>query len=172
MRALYIRPRAWRIKWKRATPVAISPLTAELIDYMSDATLPRSRQLNAEALLIDLLEPVRTATIDVRLPATGPARTVADAIMARPGDGSTLAHWGRRVGASERTLARAFLAGCGMSFGRWRTLARLQAALTRLGEGTPVSVVAREVGYDTASAFVAAFRRETGSTPAAYFRAD
>jgi len=33
-----------------------------------------------------------------------------------------------------------------------------------------VSAVARRAGYDTASAFVAAFRRETGLTPAAYFR--
>ena len=30
-------------------------------------------------------------------------------------------------------------------------------------------MVARHVGYQTPSAFVAAFRRETGLTPAAYF---
>ena len=30
-------------------------------------------------------------------------------------------------------------------------------------------MVARHVGYETPSAFVAAFRRETGLTPAAYF---
>jgi AraC-like DNA-binding protein len=30
--------------------------------------------------------------------------------------------------------------------------------------------VARRVGYDSDSAFVQAFRRETGVTPAAYFR--
>ena len=33
-----------------------------------------------------------------------------------------------------------------------------------------VSRVASRVGYETPSAFVAAFRRETGQTPAAYFR--
>jgi AraC-like DNA-binding protein len=33
-----------------------------------------------------------------------------------------------------------------------------------------VGNVARHVGYESASAFVAAFRRETGVTPAAYFR--
>jgi AraC-like DNA-binding protein len=57
-----------------------------------------------------------------------------------------------------------------MPFGRWRTLLRLQAALPAVAAGEPVSVAARRAGYDTASAFVAAFRRETGSTPAAYFR--
>lgn len=172
MQALYIRPQGCRIRWKQATAVAISPLTAELIGYLADRRLPRVRQLNAEAVLLDLLEPVRIATIEVRLPPAAPARIVADALMARPSDRSTLARWGRRVGASERTLARSFLAGCGMSFGRWRTLARLQSALPLLGAGAPVAAVAREVGYDTASAFVAAFRRETGVTPAAYFRSD
>ena len=34
----------------------------------------------------------------------------------------------------------------------------------------PAGWVASRVGYDTPSAFVAAFRRETGQTPAAYFR--
>jgi AraC-like DNA-binding protein len=34
----------------------------------------------------------------------------------------------------------------------------------------PVSAVARRAGYESDSAFVAAFRRETGMTPGAYFR--
>lgn len=81
----------------------------------------------------------------------------------------TLAEWGHTIGTSERTLARAFVAETGIPFGRWRTLLRLQAALPLLAAGDPVSRVAHRVGYETASAFVAAFRRETGITPAAYF---
>jgi AraC-like DNA-binding protein len=38
-----------------------------------------------------------------------------------------------------------------------------------LAAGEPVASVARHVGYESASAFVAAFRRETGRTPASYF---
>ena len=57
-----------------------------------------------------------------------------------------------------------------MTFGRWRTLVRLQAALPGLAAGKPVGVVARQVGYQLDSAFVAAFRRGTGRTPATYFR--
>jgi AraC-like DNA-binding protein len=74
------------------------------------------------------------------------------------------------VGASERPLARAFAAEAGVPFGRWRTLLRLQAALSMLAAGEPVSRVAGRVGYDTPSAFVAAFRRETGQTPGALFK--
>ena len=75
-----------------------------------------------------------------------------------------------RSGASGRTLARAFAAGTGLPFGRWRALLRLQAAMAALAAGEPVANVARHVGYESPSAFVAAFRRETGLTPAAYFR--
>jgi AraC-like DNA-binding protein len=74
------------------------------------------------------------------------------------------------VGASGRTLAREFVAEAGVPFGRWRTLLRLQAALSMLAAGQPVSRVAGRVGYENPSAFVAAFRRQTGLTPAAYFR--
>ena len=72
--------------------------------------------------------------------------------------------------ATMRSLARAFAAEAGVPFGRWRTLLRLQAALSMLAAGEPVSRVAGRVGYDTPSAFVAAFRRETGQTPGALFK--
>ncbi len=74
------------------------------------------------------------------------------------------------VGASSRTLARAFLGDTGLSFGRWRTLVRLQASLPYLAEQVPVSAVARRVGYRTTSAYVAAFRTHTGVTPGRYFQ--
>jgi AraC-like DNA-binding protein len=114
--------------------------------------------------------PVAMTAIDLRMPDDDRARQVALALLANPADKRALAEWGREAGASERTLARGFLAGTGIPFGRWRTLLRLQAALPALAAGDPVSAVARRAGYDTASAFVAAFRRETGLTPVAYFR--
>jgi AraC-like DNA-binding protein len=170
MRSLYVRPPLCPIRWTVPTPVAASPLLAELVGYLDDRTLSPSRRANAEAVLVDLLEPVEMSTIEVRMPADDRARAVADGLRADPADNRTLGQWGRQVGASERTLAREFLAGTGMTFGRWRTLLRLQAALPGLAAGRPVSAVARQAGYESGSAFVAAFRRETGSTPGAYFR--
>jgi AraC-like DNA-binding protein/quercetin dioxygenase-like cupin family protein len=174
MRTLYIRPGLFPVSWTetgRPTPVAASPLIAELIGYLGGSDLDQAQRAHAESLLADLLTPVPVTTIDVRLPSGQPARQVAEELRANPADQRTLREWGRHVGASERTLARAFAAGAGVPFGRWRALLRLQAALPMLAAGEPVSRVAGRVGYDTPSAFVAAFRRETGQTPAAYFRA-
>jgi len=170
MRSAYVRPAQCSIAWTEPTPVSASPLLAELIGDLEDPALDGQRRANAEAVLVDTLRPVAMTTIEVRMPADDRARQVADWISADPADGRTLAEWGRAVGASERTLARAFLADTGVSFGRWRTLLRVQAALVALADGEPVGNVARHVGYDSDSAFVQAFRRETGVTPAAYFR--
>jgi AraC-like DNA-binding protein len=170
MRALYVRPELCPISWPDPTPVGAPQLLAELIGYLGSQTLDQPRRARAEAMLVDLLEPVPMATIEVRLPADDRARDVARALGEDPADRRTLSEWGRHVGASERTLARAFQAETGVPFGRWRTMLRLQAALPALASGEPVGNIARLVGYETASAFVAAFRRETGLTPAAYFR--
>jgi AraC-like DNA-binding protein len=171
MRTLYVRPGLCPITWPDPAPIAASPLLAELIGYLEDPGLGPGRREHAEAVLVDLLQPVTMTTIELRLPADERARQVAQALTDNPADQRTLAEWGRHVGASARTLARGFVAGTGLAFGQWRARLRLQAALPSLAAGEPVGNVARQVGYESASAFVAAFRRTTGLTPAAYFRA-
>jgi AraC-like DNA-binding protein len=42
-------------------------------------------------------------------------------------------------------------------------------ALRLLAAGRPVTAVAFEVGYESASAFIAMFRRTLGTTPRRYF---
>ena len=128
-------------------------------------------QARAEALIFDLLEPAEVATIQITMPTDERALDVARALVSNPADPRNLAAWGRQVGASGRTLTRAFLADTGIPFARWRTSVRLQAAIPLLAAGEPVATVAGYVGYDTPSAFIAAFRRHTGVTPGAYFRA-
>lgn len=168
MRSVYVPPGLSPVNWAVPTVVAASPLLAEVIGYLS-GELTAAQRSHAEALLSDLLAPIPVTTLDVRFPGDPIAGPVARGLRDNPADQRTLAGWGRTVGASERTLARAFVTSTGMPFGRWRTLLRLQAALPLLAAGDAVGRVAPRVGYETPSAFIAAFRRETGVTPAAYF---
>jgi AraC-like DNA-binding protein/quercetin dioxygenase-like cupin family protein len=169
MRAVYLKPDLCPVSWQVCTPVSASLLLAEVIGYLGDPALDSQRRAHGETMLLDLLEPITMTAFDVRMPTDERARTVAQGLCDDPADGRTLAQWGRDVGASERTLARAFLADTGLPFGQWRGQLRLRAATVALATGEPVARVAREVGYESTSAFVAAFRRATGSTPAAYF---
>jgi AraC-like DNA-binding protein len=172
MRTAYVRPERCPITWSDCTPVAVSGLMAELLEYLMDEQLDPEHRAHAERVLVDLLEPVSVVSFDVRMPSEERSRRVADMLVEDPSDDRTLVQWGHEVGASGRTLARAFLAETSLPFSRWRSLLRLRTAMEALGEGKPVANVARSVGYESVSAFVASFRRETGITPAAYFKRD
>jgi AraC-like DNA-binding protein len=75
----------------------------------------------------------------------------------------------RRSGASRRTLERIFRADTAMSLGQWLRRQKLLHALRRLAAGEAVNAIAIELGYNSASAFIAMFRRELGHTPKRYF---
>jgi AraC-like DNA-binding protein/quercetin dioxygenase-like cupin family protein len=168
-RSLYLRPEAPTADLQTPTVIAVRRLLRELIVYLSSPSLATDARIRAEAVVFDLLEPVSVTTVELAMPSDDRARRVAEAIIADAADARTLQVWGRTVGASDRTLSRAFRAETGMSFGRWRTQARMLAALGHLAEGVPVTVVAHRVGYAAPSAFVAAFRRAFGVPPGAYF---
>jgi AraC-like DNA-binding protein len=90
------------------------------------------------------------------------------ALLAHPENDDNLDIWAERVSASSRTLSRLFQRETGLSFVAWRQQARLAEALSRLALGQPIAVVARQLGYASASAFTAMFRRSLGATPKIY----
>ncbi|MGW3866942.1 helix-turn-helix transcriptional regulator, partial [Streptomyces sp. NPDC005047] len=67
--------------------------------------------------------------------------------------------------SSRARPAGAFRTETGTSFARWVASVRAQHAVQLLSQGFEVDVVADAVGYRSASAFGAAFRRTTGTTP-------
>jgi len=170
MLSTYVDPADCPLAGDEPTVVTASGLLGELVARLARPDLPPDQRRRAEAVLWDLIVPLPVTTLSPPLPADERARRVADGLLADLTDGRSLDAWGRAVGASGRTLARLFAAETGMGFERWRTTARLAAALPLLAGGTPVGATARRVGYATPSAFVAAFRREIGTTPADYFR--
>ena len=70
------------------------------------------------------------------------------------------------AGLSPRTIQRLFLAETGLPFAQWRQRLRLLHGATALGEGKSVTEAGLEAGYAGTSAFIAAFRRHFGVTPA------
>lgn len=57
-----------------------------------------------------------------------------------------------------------------MSFVQWRNRVRLLRALVWLKEDRPVHDIALALGYGTASAFIAMFRKQIGFSPQRYRR--
>ncbi|MGX1837133.1 helix-turn-helix domain-containing protein [Streptomyces diastaticus] len=96
---------------------------------------------------------------------SGHALRVARALAHDPSDARELAAWAAQLHISAKTLQRDFQREFGMPYTRWRTRLRLSAARALLGT-EPVTRIARRVGYASPSAFVAAFAKEYGQTPA------
>ena len=113
MRSVYVPPVLSPVDWTAPTVVTASPLLAELITYLG-RELAATQRSHAEALLSDLLTPIPVTAFDVPFPGDQLAGPVARALRDNPADQRTLADWGRTVGASERTLARAFVASAGV----------------------------------------------------------
>ncbi len=96
-------------------------------------------------------------------------RVMEAALTKRPGNMRTLEDWATRLDCSPRTLARLFLKETGLSFHTWRDQIRTFAALPMMAENRPLSEIADELGYETAWAFTAMFKRVTGQLPSKYF---
>ena len=164
--ALAFDPRDCPVAWREPTALVITPLIRELVRHLArlDGPAAPERQ-RAEAVLFDLLEPAPATTIRVPMPTDDRLRAIVEGLLADPADGRDLARWAYDVGAGVRTVSRLFAAETGMTFGRWRTHARIRAAVTLLADGLPVGAVARRVGFKKPAAFAEAFRRVTGRPP-------
>ena len=92
-------------------------------------------------------------------------QAMCEALYAAPYLDQTLGDWSASLGLSEKTLTRVFSRETGFTFRAWRQRLRLLSALPLLEPRQRVPDVALACGYDSTSAFIAAFRKQTGLTP-------
>jgi len=174
VRMLYIRPRkrGGRSLPRDCSVLNVTPLLRELILRTVemgalDAAIAEHRRLIG--VILDELKVL--VAVPLQLPLPRDSRAARFAALANHDSGAippteTLL---RQSGASRRTMERLFRAETGMSLGQWQRRQTLLVALRRLAAGENVSGVAAQLGYNSASAFIAMFRRELGQTPKRYF---
>ena len=173
MRTLYVAPTAAPWLPPRCTVIEVSALLRELI--LEAMREPVEYRLDPRTTLVMglLLEDLRRAEmVPLRIPMPRDRRLLAlcRALLDRPESDASLDDWAARVHVSSRTLTRLFQQETGMGFVAWRQQVRLAEALARLAAGQAVGIVARDLGYASASAFSAMFRRALGATPRLYLR--
>ena len=175
MRNIYVAPAAAAGMPGDCRVIAVTPLLRALI--LAAVGLPRDYGLDGPegrlvSVLLDQIGCSPAAGLHLPMPRDRRLKVVTDGLIADPADERPLAAWATVAGASARTLARLFQTETGLSFRAWRRQLRLHEALSRLAAGEPVTSVAYAVGYDSPSAFIAMFRRATGTTPSRYFAAN
>lgn len=168
---LFVEPDAAAIMPGDCCTIAVTPLLRELM--LRTASLPPLYNMDGPdgrvvTVLLDELAAAPVEKLHFPMPQDPRLRKIVNAMMSKPDERPTIAEWGRRVGASERTLTRILRTETGMSFGRWRQQLHIQLALQHLAQGAAVQVVALDLGYESASAFITMFRKVLGKSPARY----
>lgn len=172
MRSIYVSPRALarrgRPRPDAVRTIAVAPLLRELILHVCRlGALDRrdAEQAPLIGVLIDQLAAAHDVQLALPTPRDPRARRFAELVTAAPGDPASIAMLARRAGASLRTIERCFLHETGVAVGDWRRRVRLFHALRLLEDGAPVTQVALDIGYASASAFSQAFARQFGRSP-------
>ncbi|PSJ48491.1 AraC family transcriptional regulator [Zobellella taiwanensis] len=172
IRSLYIEADA--LPARACQVVEISPLLRELILAFGGLAVEYD-ETGAEGrlvrVLLDQLAGASACDLVLPWPRDPRLQPLCRQLAAQPDCPLPLGHFSARLGLGEKTLSRAFLADTGMSFRQWRQRCRLLAALPLLERGERITDVALACGYDSLSAFIAAFRAWLGHTPGEHVRA-
>lgn len=148
--------------------IAVTKLLRELIIAVCKEPYDwelRGRGHFITELALDEIDRSTIIPVDLSLPQDARLRRVVDAIITNPADKRCFSEWSEIAGASERTLTRLFRSETGMNFRQWRQQARLTAAMNLLANGCTPLKAASITGFESQSAFGAAFRKFFGITP-------
>jgi AraC-like DNA-binding protein len=99
-------------------------------------------------------------------------RRMEQSLLKYSGASRTLADWASKLDMSPRTLTRLIRKETDLTFQAWRDQVRTFIAIPMLTEGKPLAEIADLLGYDTAWAFTAMFKRVTGKLPSQYSTAE
>jgi AraC-like DNA-binding protein len=119
------------------------------------------------ALQLITLDEVACAPI-MKLALTGPAHSGLQRVIQKhslDSEAIGLEKAARMAGMSRRGFCRRFKAETGLSYGQWMKRRRMMTGAALLQSGTSVMAAALEAGYESPSAFAAAFRAAFGNSP-------
>lgn len=156
-----------------ACALAVSPLVRAILDHLRLHAPASPRTESDERLLRVLVDHLGLAEcVGSYLP------TSEDPVLSRvlhdleqnPADNRSLPELAHAANTTERTLIRRCQRDLGMTLMAWRQRLRVVRAMPLLEAGQPVERIALDLGYASASAFIAMFRRLMDETPDEYRR--
>lgn len=170
MRSLYLEPHVVEWAEEHCMVLEITPLLRELISAFGQVPAEYALE-GADARLVDvLLDQLRVAPrtgLFLPWPSDPRLQAACEQLYQSPERSVSLQHWSQELSVSEKTLSRIFLRETGIGFRAWYQRLRLLHALPLLDQGQSVTDVALACGYESTSAFIAAFRQQLGMTPGA-----
>ncbi len=157
-----------------ACALTVSPLVRALLDHLRQqppaGATDSPQQTRLMQVLVDQLALAGCANSYLPHAEDPLLAPMLQALHDDPGDNRSVADFARDFHTTERTLMRRCQRELGMSLTQWRQRLRVVKALPRLEAGDKVETIALDLGYGSASAFIAMFRRLMDVTPDEYRR--
>lgn len=174
-RSLYLSPERAEGLRSGLDAIQVSPLLRELILHIMSIGMldPRIAAHDRIAgMLVDLIGDATRIDLALPMPKSRSVVRLAEHLQDAPHDIRPVSDMAKDMGQSLRSLQRHFVAETGMTIEQWRQKARLIGATAALSAGEDVTAVAFASGYESPSAFSAAFKRQFGLSPRDYARAN
>lgn len=149
----------------------VEPLLREIILSMCEWSLDYEMTDERRRLFDVLLDLLKSApNTGLFMPSIDDKRLspIIEAMSANPCDKTTLEQWAQVVGASSRTLNRLFNHYFGFGFSQWKQKFRIIQSLDLLSDGHTTQGIASNLGYESSSAFIYAFKKHLGCSPGYY----
>ena len=168
VRSLYIQPDIADWARDRCRVIVVSPLLREMIRHFSQLPVEYD-ELGPDgrfaSVLLETIGQADEVELMLPLPRSPLLQKLCRSLREHPEEKHLLAEWADQASVSEKTLSRLFVRETGLSFRHWRQRMRLLGALPALERGDSVTDVALACGYDSLSAFIAAFKKQFNCTP-------
>ncbi|MAP96556.1 MAG: AraC family transcriptional regulator [Ponticaulis sp.] len=172
LRTLYFDEDATSLVYDHCYVIEVSELLKALIIEIARIESNKKftdREHNIVQLMINELKNMPSAPYSAPMPQDHRLLRVCHTIMEQPSETDSLDDLAKVAGMGRRTFSRLFKHETGMGVAAWRHQIRLMEAISQLATGKPVTSVAFDVGYESASAFTAMFTRSFGVPPSQYF---
>ncbi len=142
-------------------------------EYADNSSIDRNLVIRrlAEIMLVNFSRCVLAHRTDPPAPASWPILRAINAFLRAPGRAWSLTDLSREAGISRTRFAEEFKLVTGHTPGHIISRMRLTAVARRMAtDSLSVEAAAEEAGYSSSAAFVRAFQREFGETPARWRR--
>ncbi len=171
LRTLYVDPAAVEPQQTTCRLIEVSEfmqsLIIEVVNFDTGSALSERDSLITQLLLKEIWS-MPHAPYHVRMPSDERLWRACQIITNNPADSSSLDDLAEIACISRRSFTRLFRQETGVSFAEWRQQMRLMEALSLMGAGRSITMTAYDVGYNSPSAFTAAFHRTFGLSPSQY----
>lgn len=146
----------------------ISALIARIVTFSDIRKFTEAQKRIIQVLIDEIKQCQSINSLLLPFPTDPRLINITQAIWHDPTNTRTQAEWANWAGISVRSLSRHFMYETGMTFSRWKQLAKLMISLEKLTKSWTINEIAYSLGFSDASAYIASFKSIYGISPKQY----